>query len=271
MFPPLQIEGNNGHHPNKSRVVIHRDYSQGLGVRFSTEFPAELEGRIEQDAFYDLINKINKYFGSAEKVSFYSVVDSVLGCLTAYLIFLCFDSHYDRCVKKVSRFIDKQNKNIWIPRGMTIVDPGDKGMRVIEIMLEEETGPIFTGGSISKDSGVEEGSPLFQGIQSEVKSESSQEDDTDKQFGDDNLFVLGELLREIDNVMSDDLHEDSLLLPKETVLTMDMMDQEKREDTPVMVDEVFLEDNSVKASQHEPLLGKEYSSPKKTYHETALD
>jgi hypothetical protein len=121
-----------------------------LGVRFSSVFPEELVGRIDPDIFYELVDKVNKYFLEAERISFYSVIDSILGCLTAYLIFLCIDSHYERCIKKVSKFIAQQNKNRWIPSGLYVTDPKDKGLRVIEItLLDEREGPIYTAGNSS--------------------------------------------------------------------------------------------------------------------------
>lgn len=128
------------------RIIIPRDYTEGVGVRFSTVFPEELSGKIDPDAFYLLVNKVNKYFVDAERVSFYSIVDSILGCMTAYLIFICIDSHYDRCMKKASKFIAQQNKHLWIPKGFFITDPKDKGLRNLEItVIDAEEGPIFIG------------------------------------------------------------------------------------------------------------------------------
>lgn len=121
------------------KIYIQRDYSRGLGVRFSPTFPPDLNGRIDSDKFDFVINKVNKIFDEAEKVSLYTILDSLFGCLTAYLIFACCDSHYDRCLKKVTRLIEEQNESVWKPKGLLLTDPKDRGLRVIEITLLEPT------------------------------------------------------------------------------------------------------------------------------------
>jgi hypothetical protein len=108
-----------------------------VGVRFTTAFPEELTGRIGSDEFQSVIDKVNRIFDDAEKVSIFSVMDSLLGCLTAYLIFACYDSYYDRCLKRVTRLIEQQNQSVWKPKGLLLTDPKDRGLRVIEITIFE--------------------------------------------------------------------------------------------------------------------------------------
>ena len=124
-------------HTASRRIYIQRDYSHGLSVRFSSNFPDELNGRIDRDAFDFVISKVNRIFDEAEKVSLFSVLDSLIGCLTAYLIFVCYDSYYDRCLKKVTRLIEEQNESVWKPKGLLLTDPKDRGLRMIEITLFE--------------------------------------------------------------------------------------------------------------------------------------
>lgn len=61
--------------------------------------------------------------------------ESCCACMTAYLAYLCMDSFYDKCARKVSNFIDEQNDLKWRPRGLLITDPLERGLRVIEITV----------------------------------------------------------------------------------------------------------------------------------------
>lgn len=112
--------------PNYMKVFIQRDYSEGknekeisfnwffrfnvlnlnflifLGctVQFQCRFPQELEGRIDRATFERTITKINEYFLEAEKGNCSTFCEGFCACLTAYLIYLFSDSHYE----KVTRF-----------------------------------------------------------------------------------------------------------------------------------------------------------------------
>ena len=35
-----------------------------------------------------------------------------MACLTAYIIYLCTETHYEKCLKKVSRFVHEQNEQV---------------------------------------------------------------------------------------------------------------------------------------------------------------
>lgn len=120
------------------RIFIHRDYTRGDGVRFSTEFPPQLEGHLERDQFEQIINKINSLYHKAEMLSPRSVAESVIGCLTAYTIFLCVDTQYDRALKEVSKFVREQNHILNRAHGLTIVDPMERGLRVMEIKIDAQ-------------------------------------------------------------------------------------------------------------------------------------
>lgn len=133
------------------KIYVQRDYSQGLGVRFATTFPTDLNGRIDAETFDFLIQRMNHIFAKAEAVSFYSVMDSILGCLTAYLSYACCESYYDRCLKKISRLIEDQNETNWKPKGLLLTDPRDRGLRVFEITIFESA---FSLNGSGKDAAV---------------------------------------------------------------------------------------------------------------------
>ncbi|KAK5645379.1 hypothetical protein RI129_006679 [Pyrocoelia pectoralis] len=115
------------------KVFIQRDYSEGTVVKFQTRFPTELEGRIERQAFEHTITKLNEYFAIAEKATCANYCEGCLACLTAYLIYICKETHYEKCLRRVSKFVAEQNERVYQPRGLIVTDPSLRGLRVIEI------------------------------------------------------------------------------------------------------------------------------------------
>ncbi|MEE6486233.1 hypothetical protein FKM82_014548 [Ascaphus truei] len=80
----------------------------------------------------------------------------LLACATAYFIFLCMETHYEKVLKKISKYIQEQNEKIYAPRGLLITDPVERGMRVIEISIYEDrrsSGSSSSGSSSSTSSG----------------------------------------------------------------------------------------------------------------------
>jgi hypothetical protein len=79
-----------------------------------------------------------------------------MACLTAYIIYFCAETHYEKCLKKVSRFVHEQNEQVrwknlvnvlntssqvWTKHGLLITDPVERGLRVVEISLLTEPAP----------------------------------------------------------------------------------------------------------------------------------
>ena len=74
----------------------------------------------------------------AEQASCSTYSEGCMACLTAYVIFFCSETHYEKCLRKVSRFVHEQNEKVWTKRGLLITDPVERGLRVIEITLLTE-------------------------------------------------------------------------------------------------------------------------------------
>ncbi|KAG7229742.1 hypothetical protein INR49_012538 [Caranx melampygus] len=121
-----------------SKVFIQRDYSSGTICKFQTKFPSELESRIDKQQFEETIQTLNNLYAEAEKLGGKSYLEGCLACLTAYTIFLCMETHYEKVLKKIARFIKDQNEKIYAPRGLLLTDPIERGLRVVEITIFED-------------------------------------------------------------------------------------------------------------------------------------
>ncbi|ELW71426.1 Golgin subfamily A member 7 [Tupaia chinensis] len=151
--------------PVSGKVFIQRDYSSGTRCQFQTKFPAELENRqspllprspvpalvvdhrdkelapdapghliqqvIDRQQFEETVRTLNNLYAEAEKLGGQSYLEGCLACLTAYTIFLCMETHYEKVLKKVSKYIQEQNEKIYAPQGLLLTDPIERGLRVV--------------------------------------------------------------------------------------------------------------------------------------------
>jgi len=56
-------------------------------------------------------------------------------------------TYYEKCVKKASQYIYQENQRLFVPRGLLMVDPMDRGLRCIEICLVNEPITSVSGAS----------------------------------------------------------------------------------------------------------------------------
>lgn len=112
--------------------------------------------QIERSTFEYTVNQLNEFFEEAESSSCRTYCQGCCACLTAYLMFICVESHYEKvislrleaiqylpfnfqtdilfvsqCLKKIARFIVEQNEKVYIPRGLLLVNPAERGLRVV--------------------------------------------------------------------------------------------------------------------------------------------
>eukprot|EP00112_Aurelia_sp_Birch-Aquarium-sp1_P015369 Seg34.8 transcript_id=Seg34.8/GoldUCD/mRNA.D3Y31 product="Isocitrate dehydrogenase" protein_id=Seg34.8/GoldUCD/D3Y31 len=122
--------------PNGFKVFVQRDYTEGTTVKFQVKYPLELEGKLPEAYFNETLNKINSIFAGAEKTGAGTYTQGCFACLTAYLIYACIDTRYDKHMKKLAAYINDQNESVYVPRGLMIVNPMERGLRVIEISIQ---------------------------------------------------------------------------------------------------------------------------------------
>ncbi|XP_045891725.1 golgin subfamily A member 7 isoform X1 [Micropterus dolomieu] len=121
-----------------AKVFIQRDYTNGTVCQFQTKFPSELETRIDKQQFEETVRTLNNLYAEAEKLGSQSYIEGCLACLTAYTIFLCMETHYEKVLKKIAKYIQEQNDKIYAPRGLLLTDPIERGLRVIEVTIFED-------------------------------------------------------------------------------------------------------------------------------------
>jgi len=116
-----------------TKVFVQRDFTDGVAVKFQTRFPPELEGRIDRNTFEQTINTINGMFAEAESLSSRTYCESCFACLTAYIILMCMDTYYQKTLKRVRRYIEEQNQRVYMSKGVMVIDPAERGLRILEI------------------------------------------------------------------------------------------------------------------------------------------
>lgn len=121
-----------------SKVFVQRDYTSGIICKFQTKFPSELETRIDKQQFEETIQTLNNLYAEAEKLGGKSYLEGCLACLTAYTIFICMETHYEKVLKKISKYIKEQNDKIYAPQGVLLTDPIERGLRAVEITIFED-------------------------------------------------------------------------------------------------------------------------------------
>jgi len=116
-------------------IYVQRDYSEGMVPKFQEKFPSELDGIVEPDTYHATIRHLNHLYEAAESMSPTAYWEGTFACLTGYLFLGCTDTQYKKCLKKVTSFLDEQNKTIYWPAGVIIHDPFPTGLRSIQITI----------------------------------------------------------------------------------------------------------------------------------------
>ena len=78
------------------KVFIQRDYSEGVGVKFETKLPQELNGKISAHEFEEVIERINQIYADAERINARTYLENCFACLTAYLLLICLTTNYEK-------------------------------------------------------------------------------------------------------------------------------------------------------------------------------
>lgn len=108
------------HPPIKKKVYVQRDYSTGMKVSFNSRMPEELDGKVKKllpiinsllhlrfvkhncefqlnpEVFKRTIDRLNELYNEAETITSWTLCEGCLACLTAYSLYLCIDTQYEK-------------------------------------------------------------------------------------------------------------------------------------------------------------------------------
>lgn len=124
-------------------------------INIECVFKVALIFQLERHVFEATINRLNEYFAEAEKGSCSTYCEGCLACITAYLVYMCSETHYEKVIRerrgsrldhlisirivqvlrKISKYIISQNERVYNPKGLQVTDPVHRGLRVIEISI----------------------------------------------------------------------------------------------------------------------------------------
>lgn len=63
---------------------------------FKTDFKILFSVQIDRQQFEETVRTLNNLYAEAEKLGGQSYLEGCLACLTAYTIFLCMETHYEK-------------------------------------------------------------------------------------------------------------------------------------------------------------------------------
>ncbi|KII61311.1 Golgin subfamily A member 7 [Thelohanellus kitauei] len=117
----------------KLACFVERDYSKGMEVQFSLEFPKALTNRLSKEDFENAIIRVNHVFVVAERINFSTIIESIFSFFVCYLNLIFFQSSYERQMKSLDKLIMQLNREIFFPKNLKIYHPIHRGLRLIMI------------------------------------------------------------------------------------------------------------------------------------------
>ncbi|KAJ2135672.1 Golgin sub A member 7 [Coemansia sp. RSA 353] len=117
------------------RARVERDYSQVEARRFTVSMPVQLRGRIDEQQFKKFIRRLNKLLAEAEGATLRNVLEGCLAYATLYMSTLLIKPHAKRTVELITAFIAHENKHLFEPAGLLVIDPLQTAYMFVEIVV----------------------------------------------------------------------------------------------------------------------------------------
>ncbi|KAI9477328.1 Golgin sub A member 7 [Coemansia sp. RSA 989] len=117
------------------RVRVERDYSQGDIRRFHVTMPEQLSGRIDELKFKRFVRRLNKMLADAEGATLRNVLEGCLAYATLYISTLVVKPHFKKAIERISAFVARENKELFEPAGLLVIDPLQTAFMFIEVVV----------------------------------------------------------------------------------------------------------------------------------------
>ncbi|KAI8871074.1 hypothetical protein GQ42DRAFT_116331, partial [Ramicandelaber brevisporus] len=118
------------------RVRFLRNYSHGMVPRkFDVYFPPQISSHIQSGPVLQLIEQINSMMADAERLHWTNAVEGLLSYATFYIWQSFVPSRYKRIMRRCYKYIDEQNRAVFEPVGLHVVDPRLTGFLFLEIRI----------------------------------------------------------------------------------------------------------------------------------------
>ncbi|KAJ2852581.1 Golgin sub A member 7 [Coemansia brasiliensis] len=117
------------------RVRVERDYSQGDIRRFVVAMPEQLDGRVDELKFKRFVRRLNKMLADAEGATLRNVLEGCLAYATLYISTLVIKPHFKKTIERISAFVARENKELFGPAGLLVIDPLQTAFMFIEIVV----------------------------------------------------------------------------------------------------------------------------------------
>ncbi|KAJ2481758.1 Golgin sub A member 7B [Coemansia sp. RSA 2131] len=117
------------------RARVERDYSQVEARRFTVSMPVQLRGRIDEQQFKKFIRRLNKLLAEAEGATLRNVLEGCLAYATLYMSTLLIKPHAKRTVELITAFVAHENKHLFEPAGLLVIDPLQTAYMFVEIVV----------------------------------------------------------------------------------------------------------------------------------------
>lgn len=64
-----------------------------------------------------------------------SIIETILGLFTCYISRLFIQTEYQKQLTKLRAYIENQNRKIFLPVGLCISDPMERGLRIVSFQF----------------------------------------------------------------------------------------------------------------------------------------
>ena len=86
---------------------------------------------MDPEQYHRTLARINRYYQDGETSTYMQLLESVAGCVSLYALYCCYDGSLVRQMRQMDDFIESENKLIYVPRGVLIVNPLSNGNRYV--------------------------------------------------------------------------------------------------------------------------------------------